>query len=332
MNTYRTLIVGVGSIGERHLRCFQQTGRAEVAICERNAKLRDDVAARYNVAQTFDDLSAAIDAGFDAAVIATPAPLHIPMATQLAAAGVHLLIEKPLSITLDGIDELKAAVARQNIAVAVGYTWRNHPLVAQLKSLIDAGTLGAPKHLMLTTGQNFPYNRPAYREIYYADRKQGGGAVQDGITHMFNLGEWLLGPIAHLAADVAHQALEGVDVEDTVNIVARQGGAMATYAMNQFQAPNLMTLIVAGDKGTAVFENHERRLRWMLEPQGRWQSNTIEALERDTLYIAQANRFFDTVEGKTPPLCSLAEAEQTLKVNLAVLDAAESRAWRTIQP
>jgi len=89
MNTYRTLIVGVGSIGERHLRCFKQTGRADVAICERNAKLRDDVAARYNVEQTFDHLDAAIDAGFDAAVIATPAPLHIPMATQLAASGVH---------------------------------------------------------------------------------------------------------------------------------------------------------------------------------------------------------------------------------------------------
>jgi predicted dehydrogenase len=332
MNTYRTLIVGVGSIGERHLRCFQNTGRATVAICERNAKLREDVASRYNVEQTFDDLDAAVAAGFDAAVIATPAPLHIPMATRLASSGMHLMIEKPLSITLDGIDQLQAAIAKSRVTITVGYTWRNHPLLAEFKALIDGGTIGEPKHLMLTTGQNFAYHRPAYRDIYYADRKQGGGAVQDGMTHMLNLGEWLVGPIGRLAADVAHQALEGVDVEDTVNIVARQNGnVLATYALNQFQAPNLMTVVVAGDKGTIEFKGHENTLRWMVETEGPWQSKSIDKLERDSMYIAQANHFFDAIEGKVPPLCSLDEAVQTLKVNIAALAAAESNAWLAIE-
>ena len=67
----RILIIGGGSIGERHLRCFLRTGRAEVALCDVNESLRSGVAARYNVAQTFASLSDALKATFDAAVICT---------------------------------------------------------------------------------------------------------------------------------------------------------------------------------------------------------------------------------------------------------------------
>ena len=102
----KVLVVGVGSIGQRHLRCFQQTGRAQVSLCEINPDLRRQVAEQYGVAQTYSDLDAALKDPPELTVIATPAPLHIPMAQKLAEAGVHLLVEKPLSTSLDGIDAL----------------------------------------------------------------------------------------------------------------------------------------------------------------------------------------------------------------------------------
>src|SRR5438105_1253455 len=106
----RVLIVGVGSIGERHLRCFRATGRAEVSFVEVNGDLRRTIADRYGIPSCYSDLEAALADRHDMAVIATPAPLHVPMAIRLAEASVHLLIEKPLSTSLDGVARLQQLV------------------------------------------------------------------------------------------------------------------------------------------------------------------------------------------------------------------------------
>ena len=79
--TKDVLIVGVGSIGLRHLRCFQSTGRARLSFCEVNRDLRAKVAKDCNVDRHYPDLESALADRFDAAVICTPANLHIPMAT-----------------------------------------------------------------------------------------------------------------------------------------------------------------------------------------------------------------------------------------------------------
>ena len=104
------LIVGVGSIGERHLRCFQATNRCDLALCETVVERREAMAEEFGVA-AFASVDEALDAGlFEAAVIAAPAPFHIPLATQLTEHGLHLLIEKPLSISLDGVADLQRLV------------------------------------------------------------------------------------------------------------------------------------------------------------------------------------------------------------------------------
>src|SRR5437764_1313411 len=117
---HRVLIVGVGSIGERHLRCLQATGRAEVAFIEPNETLRQNISDRYGVL-SHADLDAALRIPPDVAVIATPAPLHVPLATRLAEAGVHVLIEKPLGTTPDGVDHLRRIVRERRVTAAVGY-------------------------------------------------------------------------------------------------------------------------------------------------------------------------------------------------------------------
>ncbi len=324
------LVVGVGSIGERHLRCFQHTGRASVAVCEVNGELRRRIAETYGVARAYPNLDAALADRHTAAVICAPAHLHIPMAKRLAEAGIHLLIEKPLSTSLDGVEELRQAVARQNILAAVAYVQRAQPALEAMKQALDSGRFGRPVQLVVQCGQHFPTYRPAYREIYYKDRATGGGAIQDALTHMLNAAEWLVGPIDRVAADAAHQVLEGVEVEDTVNVLARHGAVVASYSLNQHQAPNEILFTVIGDKGVCRWEPHKNRWRWMTEPGGAWHDEPFGTIERDTVFIRQANAFLDALGGKRPPLCTLDEAIQTLRVNLAVLAAAEQQAWRRV--
>ena len=102
----RILVVGGGSIGERQVRCFLNTGQAEVSLCETRPDVRQRLAENYELQNVFSAFDAALVENFDGAVICTPAHLHILMATQLARRGIGLLIEKPLSTSLHGVDQL----------------------------------------------------------------------------------------------------------------------------------------------------------------------------------------------------------------------------------
>lgn len=327
---YRVLVIGTGSIGERHVRCFLKSGRAQVSICETNARLRDEVGQRYGIVHQFAELKAAFAEPHDAAVIAVPAHLHIDIARHAVGAGLHVLIEKPLSISLEGVEALQEAADSANLVASVAYVYRAHPALVSMRKAIQTGSLGSPVQLTIVAGQHFPTYRPAYRDTYYANRSQGGGAVQDALTHLVNAAEWLVGPVDRVMADLDHKLIAGVEVEDVVNLLARHGDVIASYSLNQYQAPNEATVTVICERGTARFEYHNNRWRRMLGPDSPWQDESVQGLERDTLFIRQADSFLDSIAGRTEPLCSLKDGLQTLRVSLAILSSSENGRWQAV--
>ncbi len=315
------LIIGCGSIGERHLRCFQKTGRCKVSACDANAKLLTEVSQRYAV-PAFASLQEALGSQrFDALVICTPAHTHLAIAREGAAHGAALLIEKPLSVTLDGIEETRSAIAQNGRFTAVAYVYHCFPWVAAARDFLLDGSLGAPLHASVASGQHFPTFRPAYREIYYTRHETGGGAIQDALTHLVNAMEWLIGPMTRVFCDASHQRLEGVTVEDTVNVTARHGNVLASYAMTQFQAPNETALLIHCEHGSVKIESHAQRWGTMRLGDKDWTWHVTPPLERDELFIAQANAFLDGMEGKPCALSTFDEAVQTLRFNRAALES-----------
>jgi predicted dehydrogenase len=325
---HRVVIIGVGSIGERHLRCFLATERAQLSFVEVNPELRQTIAARYPQAYAHATLEEAIETAPTVAVIATPAPLHVPQALQLAQRGVHMLIEKPLSTRLDQIDDLLALVRVNKLVAAVGYVLRTQPALAAMRDAVVSRRFGKPLEMIVVSGQDFPFYRPAYRNTYYASRATGGGAVQDALTHLLNAGQWLAGPIDRLVADAAHLKLEGVEVEDTVHVIARHGDVLASYALNQHQAPNESTITVVCERGTARFEMHTGRWKSSERAPEPWTDHGPDKpLDRDGPFIRQAHAFLDAIEGKSPPLCTVEEGLQTLRANLAILKSIDTGGW-----
>ncbi len=333
---HAVLIVGVGSIGERHLRCFQATGRAEVSLVEINPALRTSIAERYAVRayasldEALSDRSIASRGQAFSAVVATPANQHVSIALRLAAANHHLLIEKPLSTTIDDIGKLASVVQERAVVVSIAYVYRCFPALIAMRESLLSGRFGKPVEIVATSGQHFPTYRPAYRDIYYKDHTTGGGAIQDALTHVLNAGEWLVGPIDRLVADADHQVLADVNVEDTVHVLTRHGDVLGSYSLNQHQAPNESTLTVICQRGTLRWETHTQRWRWMIQPDEAWHDEPFEPQPRDAAFIYQANCFLDAVEGTRKPLCTLDEGLQTLRVNLAALASVQSGNWQSI--
>lgn len=316
---HSVLIIGCGSIGERHLRCFQKTGRCSVTACDTNPALLAAMKERYS-APGFATLDEAIASGtFDAAVICTPAHLHLPMAMKLLDAGLHLLIEKPLALDTDLVPEVRAAIARAGRFVGVAYIYHSMPWMIGVHEFLKTGELGRVLQASVVCGQHFPTFRPAYRDIYYARHEHGGGAIQDALTHVANAAEWLIGPCSRVFCDASHQMLEGVTVEDTVNVCARHDGALVSYSMTQFQAPNEVLFQLHGERGSLKIEVHRRRWGVMRHGEAEWDWHETPPLERDDLFIAQAGAFLDGVEGRPNLLSTFDEGVQTLKFNHAAL-------------
>jgi len=327
---HKILIIGCGSIGERHLRCFARSGRAAVTGCDANPQLLASIAKSYDVAVTTDWMQALTQTQFDAAVICTPAHLHVPIAIELLNRGLHVLIEKPLSQSLTGVAELVATHQRKGRKVAVAYVLHVYPLLAAAREFLLSGALGPVLHATFTGGQYFPAGRPAhavhYSKTYYRDRKTGGGAIQDALTHTVNWVESILGPTDSVLCDCAHQALPEVTVEDTVNLSARNGATLVNYTLNQFQAPNEATYQFNTATGSVKLEMHNRRWGILRLGESDWTWHEVPPQDRDGPFIEQANRFLDLIEGKPSQLCSLEAGIQTLRFNLAALASADSGA------
>ncbi len=331
----RLLVIGTGSIGERHLRVFQQLDRCDaIAFCETHPARRAEIAQRYGIPETFafSDLDTALAKGsYDIAVVATPAPTHLDIGTRLAEFGVHQLMEKPLSLSLEGVEEYARLVSEQDVTVAVGYVHRAHPALAAIRREIASGRYGRLLELNLATGQSFAQIRPAYREVYFARPEMGGGAINDMITHYYSVGDWLAGPITRLVTDAAHQSLAGVAVEDTVHTLTRHGnGAMGSYSLNLYQHPNEALLTVVCERGTLRADYARRRWSWMTDPGGEWNHVPVSVPDRDEIYRLQNSAFLDAVEGFGEVLCPLEDAIRTLKVNLASHRSAAGSSWEEV--
>src|SRR5262245_6347557 len=104
--SHRVVVIGAGSIGERHLRCFLASGRCEVSFVEIQEALRSTIESRYGV-RGFSELDGALAIRPTSAVICTPAHMHVELATRLTELGMHVLIEKPLGTSLEGVAGLR---------------------------------------------------------------------------------------------------------------------------------------------------------------------------------------------------------------------------------
>ena len=320
------LIIGTGSIGERHLRCFQSLPHCRVAGCEPNESLRARIKETYGC-----EIYASLEEAFagqawTAVVICTPAHTHIPIARQCAERGIHQLIEKPLATSVEGLAQLSNEIKERQLIVRVAYVHRSISAVMRMKEILQSGAVGEIKHVVAAAGQHFPAFRPAYASTYFARRETGGGVIQDAITHVVHAVEWLVGPFVSVFCDATHQALAGIEVEDTANLTGRlRGNIPVSLVQNQFQAPNELTITLHGLKGSVRAEFQHQRVGLWLQGGSDWQWEMLPQEERDAMYIRQASSFLDALEGKPDDLATLEDGWQTLKVNLAAMQSTDQR-------
>ncbi len=186
----RVLVVGCGSIGERHLRVFKQL-EVEAIPCEPRQERLRDICNRYNCEEAYQDINDVDLSSFHGAIICTATSNHADHAQKAIEAGVHVLIEKPIShISQMGERLIKLAAERDRI-MAIGYVLRFHPGLEAVKALLDQDAIGTTLCARIKSGSNFAEARPDYRHTYFAQAETGGGIILDG-SHEIDYLLWLM--------------------------------------------------------------------------------------------------------------------------------------------
>ncbi len=315
------LIAGLGSIGRRHLRNLRTLGEKDILLYRTGrSTLPDDELSGLPVET---DLGRALAQKPQAVIVANPTALHLDVAIPAAEAGCHLLLEKPVSGSLERLDELQAAVQHGGGKVLVGFQFRFHPGLQRIKQLLEEKAIGAPVSARAVWGEYLPGWHPweDYRRAYAARPDLGGGVVLT-LCHPLDYLHWLLGDVDRLWAFTGRQGLD-LEVEDTAEIGLRfTSGALGNVHLDYLRHPPQHAIVIIGTEGTLRWENADGEVQLaQIEQDGKagdWQSFPAPAgFERNTMFLDEMRNFIQVAQGKAEPACSLNDGIYALELALA---------------
>ena len=259
-------IVGCGMIARFHARALAEVqGARLVALVSRSAANARKMCAELGVeCAILEDLAKALATpDVHIVIITTPSGAHMEPAVLAANAGKHVVVEKPLEITLERCDKIIEACDKNRVKLCTIFPSRFGDANLALKSAVDAGRFGR-----LTLGETTcKWWRP---QSYYEDggwkgtqALDGGGALMNQAIHNVDLLQWMMGPVTHIGGFTATLAHERIEVEDTAVAALRfANGALGVIQATTSVFPGLpKTIGVHGDKGSVVIEQDDV-LRW----------------------------------------------------------------------
>lgn len=329
----KTLVVGLGSVGRRHLRNLQALGESDILLLRSHrATLPDD---DLHSMPSVTSLEGALRFQPQAAIIATPTALHLETAIPLAQAGCHLLLEKPVSHSEAGLEQLQAAVARSGSRVLVGFQYRFHPALLQVRRWLDAGTIGEPLAARAIYAEYLPGWHPweDHRNAYSARPELGGGVILT-LCHPIDYLRWLLGDVQRVACAARSSALLGLEVEDLADIeLAWRGSLSGQLHLDYVRRPSEHAFEIVGSGGTIQWSQADGAAHCYSAEGDHWLGHTLpEGFERNTMFLDELRHFRSVAAGEAEPVCSLEDGIQVLRIALAALEASRTRRWVEVCP
>ena len=325
------LIVGLGSIGRRHLRNLLAMGQEDILLFRTHqSTLPDDELARFlsdNAPILIEtDLHRALSHKPDAAIIANPTSLHLEAAIPAAEAGCHLLIEKPVAAKFDkDVYALQKAVEQAGVQTLIGFQFRFHPVLMKVKALLDAEAIGRPLTFRAHWGEYLPNWHPweDYRFGYAAQKALGGGVVNT-LSHPLDYVRWLFGDVQSLFAFTDQVSDLVLDVEDVAEITLKfDSGVVGSVHLDYLQQPPAHWLEINGSEGSLRWDNGTGIAKVFYVDGSHWDSvEPPTGFERNDLFLAELEHFQAIIIENAPSRCSLADGIQSLALTTAVHESA----------
>jgi predicted dehydrogenase len=330
----KVLMCGLGSIGQRHVRnlravcgdeveilAYRSRGQSPVLNPDMTVRAGAELESTYNI-RSFSNLDEALAEQPDAVFITNPNTLHLPIALAAARAGCHLFIEKPVSHSLEGLDELVQLVDEKGLAVFVAYQFRFHPGLKIVKSLMDEGKIGQAVAAHVVNGEYLPGWHPYedYRETHPARAELGGGCLRIQ-THEMDYALWLFGMPRRVFALGGHLSNLEVNVEDSVSMLLdcqQNGKTLPVHIhLDYLQRPPQRVCEVVGDKGKIRYDYYTNEV--VLYDTATQLSTTyrFDKFDRNQMFIDELTHFLACMRGEEQSMVDLREGIRSMQIGLA---------------
>ena len=321
MSNDRYLIVGLGSIGQRHLANLRALRPdCQIAVLRRAPASGDAPGTDTSIITSMAEVEAFAP---HAAIIAGPASTHLDAATELIRLRIPTLIEKPLSNSIDGVAEFQRAADDAGVAVMIGYNLRFQPSLIAARDALLSGAIGHVRWARAEVGQYLPDWRPDsdYREGVSAKKALGGGALLE-LSHEIDFIYWMFGIPDRVIACGDRLSDLAIDVEDCVDLILdyRSRRMMASIHLDFLQRSASRTAKFVGSEGAIIWDGIGQTVT-MVGSDGVHRSVYAPDArdDRNTTYLRELRSFVEAVEGRGDVPIGLDQGRDIM----AIIDAAQ---------
>lgn len=318
ISALKAVVVGLGSIGVRHLNNLYTLGVRELgAVRTRNLPPPAQIIPK-NV-QLFQSLDQALKQNFDLVVVANPTSLHLKTLVRALKAGCHIYVEKPVAHEKRHLSGLMRCVDSRGPRVLVGCQLRMHPGLRKIEEWMQQGRLGKIYSVQVDLGEYLPDWHPweDYRQSYAARADQGGGVILT-LIHELDYLHWLFGKPRSVFAIGGHRTSLEVTAEDTALIsFETEQGICVQLRMDYWRKPPVRHMNIVAEKAIVDWDYPARLTT--LQQNGHLLEEVILApsWDRNELFLSMMKEFIEGIPGGSIPRVTLQEGIDVLNTALA---------------
>jgi predicted dehydrogenase len=333
-------VAGAGLIGRRHIEEIDASGSAQLAAIVDPSPATQEVADKFGVASYGSLAELFAEDEPDGVVLATPNQLHVDGGLECVAAGVPVLVEKPIGDTVEGGTRLVEAAEAAGVPLLTGHHRNHSPIMTQAREVVRSGALGS---IVAVAGTALFYKPDDYFDVGGGWRREpGGGPILLNLIHEVNNLQSLVGDVVQVQATTSN-ATRGFPVEDTAAMVFTfDNGALGTFLLSDTAAsprsweqtsqenttyasyPDEDCYHIAGSRGSLSIPT--MRLSTYPGTRSWWEpfdTATVE-VERSDPLANQIEHFAAVIRGEEEPVCSGRDGLKTLRVVDAVVESART--------
>ena len=303
----------MGSVGRRHLRILKEI-RPEIKITVVRSGKGSGCPEEKLADKVIFSLFKAIESGIQAAIISSPTSKHIKQANKLAEAGIHLLIEKPLSHSGYGINDLIYLVKKNKIVALIGYVMRHDKAAKKFKDYIDSKLLGELIHVNIECGSYLPDWRPDqnYKTTVSVSEELGGGVLLE-LSHELDYMRWFFGEMTHVYAQLNNTGILDINVEESADLIfTSEAGYSISVHLDFNRRYVSRKCIIQGANGELIWDAIARKVSWRLI--GNNTGEDLFKFQRDDIFKWQLEHFLDCIKNGNKPIVTAKDAGKTVKL------------------
>ncbi|MGE8175634.1 Gfo/Idh/MocA family protein [Pseudomonas fluorescens] len=335
----RIALIGAGNMGQQHYQHLKTLTEATLCAVADPGPQAAGIAAEWGVPYFADHRALLEQLKPDAVIVANPNNLHVSTALDCLAAGIPVLLEKPVGVHLDEVRELVAASTATGVPVLVGHHRRHNPLIARAHELVRSGALG---QLTMVTALWQVRKPDSYFEIPWR-REAGAGMLLTNLIHDLDLLRYLCGEVRQVQA-ITSNAVRGFANEDCAAVLLQfDNGALGSLSGSDAVAAPWSWELGSGENpvyprqadqpcyllaGTAGALSIPQLKRWHYLDAGAGWHQPLQAVQEsfnaDEALRLQLQHFVKVARGEVKPLVSVADAARTLALIEAIREAAAS--------